>query len=101
MNLRIGGNPCSGRLANQMPIGLAHYTGRSFERPVISYSVQSKIDHRPKQVKNLKPFSVHISFTQVINKLLISPLASIVTDTRYFRTRQLLEEIKLPGDYLS
>ena len=71
MNLRIGGNPCSGRLANQMPIGLAHYTGRSFERPVISHSVLPKIDHRNKQVKIITGFSIHISYTRVINKLLI------------------------------
>ncbi len=63
MNLRIGGNPCSGRLANQNPVGLAHYTGRYLERPVISYSVQSKIDHRFKQVNKRKPFYIHISFT--------------------------------------
>ena len=60
MNLRIGGNPCSGRFANQIPIGLAHYTGRSLERPFISYSVQSKLDHQLKQVKNQNPFYVNI-----------------------------------------
>jgi hypothetical protein len=72
MNLRIGGNPCSGRFANQIPVGMAHYTGRSLERPVISYSVQSKIGHRTKEVKKQKLFSIHISLTQDINKLLIS-----------------------------
>jgi hypothetical protein len=40
------GNPFAGRFANQDPVGLAHYTGRNFERPFISYSVISKIDHR-------------------------------------------------------
>ena len=67
MNLRIRGNPCSGRLANQNPVGLAHYTGRSLERPVISYSVKPKIDHPRTQVKLFLSSSIHNQFTKVIN----------------------------------
>ena len=67
MNLRIKGNPYSGRLANLFPLRMAHYTGRYFERPVISYSVQPKIDHRRMEVKMQNTFSVHISFTEDIN----------------------------------
>ncbi|MFO7669836.1 MAG: hypothetical protein R6W31_09280 [Bacteroidales bacterium] len=39
MNLRPWGNPFAGRFAPHDPVGLAHYTGRNFERPIISYSV--------------------------------------------------------------
>ena len=59
MNLRVRGNPLPGRFATQDPVGLAHYTGRNFERPFISYSVVSKIDHRGVQVNKLGKISVH------------------------------------------
>ena len=39
--------------------GLAHYTGRNFERPFISYSVNPKLYHPATQVKLLHSISIH------------------------------------------
>jgi|GEM_PF-4124362 len=72
MNLRQEGIPYTGRFATPVPFGPAHYSGRNLERPFISYSVKSKIDHHVKQVKKQNTLSVHNLFTIVINKLLIT-----------------------------
>jgi hypothetical protein len=67
-----GSFPCpAGSLTGSAFGGLAHYTGRSFERPVISHSVHPKIYHRHMQVKQIARNSIHISCTWVINNLLI------------------------------
>ena len=65
--------------ANQFPVGLALYTVRSFERPVISHSVLPKIDKRAYEVKNKATCDVHISFTQDINILLISEMFRFIS----------------------
>ena len=72
MNLPPG-IPTRVGFANQVPRGLAHYTVRSFERPFISHSVRSKIEKQSKEVNKPRLLDIHISFTQDINKMLISP----------------------------
>jgi hypothetical protein len=49
----------AGSLPSNRRSGLALYTGRNFEQPVISHSVLPKIDHRKKQIKKNGLFSVH------------------------------------------
>jgi hypothetical protein len=68
MNLRLKGNPFTGRFATHDPVGLAHYTGRNFERPIISYSVEPKIDHRQFQVKTRAASLFTINSHQLLTK---------------------------------
>jgi hypothetical protein len=53
--------PVADRFASQFSAkgGLALYTGRNFERPFISHSVQPKIGHLSTQVKLFRSISIH------------------------------------------